>query len=156
MLDADCYFYFNWKLDKKELPTSLVYYISPSGALGPRWGLVPSGRRISQKREYRREPFINFLPIIESIAKSLESKVGLIDRIHTYGISNPYQELGYLVTANKVVSKNILFEYLTNFPLLGYKYFAVMNIKIIHDLAINKKYKTSPAPGTREPSGPRG
>lgn len=70
ILDVDCHFYFNWKLDKKGLPTSLEYYI-----------------RISQKREYLRESYMNkdFLPIMELIAEFLDTKVILIDRMKKHG-----------------------------------------------------------------------
>lgn len=81
ILDADCHFYLNWKLDKNGFPTSLEYYM-----------------RISQKREYSRESSMNkdFLPIMESIAKFLDTKVTLIDRMRKH-VS--YRELAYLVRA---------------------------------------------------------
>ena len=44
IMDADCGFYLNWKLDKKGLPTSLVYYM-----------------RLSQKQTYQKILYY-FLP----------------------------------------------------------------------------------------------
>lgn len=124
ILDADANFYFNWKLDKKGLPTSLEYYM-----------------RISQKREYSRESSMNkdFLPIMESIAEFLDTKVTLINRLKEY---NSYQELAYLVRTNKISSKTILLDYLEEHSLYSYKHFAVINFKQIHELSINKTYKT--------------
>lgn len=122
ILDADSHFYFNWKLDKKGLPTSLEYYM-----------------RISQKREYSRESSMNkdFLPIMESIAEYLDTKVTLIDRM-----KNSYRESAYLVRANKISSKTILLDYLEEHPLFSYKHFAVINFKEIHKLSVTKTYKT--------------
>lgn len=109
IMDADGHFYFNWKLDKKGLPTSLEYYM-----------------RISQKRTYSRESSMNkdFLSIMESIAEYFDTKVTLIDRT-----KNTYRELAYLVRVNKINSKTILLDYLEEHPLFSYKHFAVMNFK---------------------------
>ncbi len=124
ILDADCHFYFNWKLDKNGFPTSLEYYM-----------------RISQKREYSKESSMNkdFLPIMASIAKFLDTKVNLIDRMRKH-VS--YRELAYLVRANKINSKTILLNYLEEHPLYSYKHFAVINFKQIHELSLTKTYKT--------------
>jgi hypothetical protein len=42
----------------------------------------------------------------------------------------------------KLESKIILFDYLTKYPLFGYKYFSQINLEKIHYLNLSKEYKT--------------
>jgi len=123
-LEADASFYLNWKLNAKGMPINIIYYL-----------------RISQKQTYNRkvDPTINIsnLPQMELIAALFKNKVRIIEREKA-----TYTEKAYLVSTNTIESNIQLFDYLNKYPIFGYKYFASVNLYKIHDLALNKSYKT--------------
>jgi len=122
-LEADGYFYLNWKLNKKDLPIGITYYLY-----------------ISQKQHYERkvDSSVNESNFshMEDIAKLVNSRVISIERKRTTGI-----EKIYVVRTDKKDSKVLLFEYLNKFPLFGYKYFAHKNMQKIHDLILSREHK---------------
>lgn len=122
-LEADGYFYLNWKLNKNVLPVGITYYLY-----------------ISQKQMYERkvDSSVNESNFshMEDIAKLLNSRVISIERKRTTGI-----EKLYVVRTDKKDSKVILFEYLNKFSLFGYKSFAQKNLQKIHDLVISREHK---------------
>lgn len=127
-LEADGYFYLNIarrapKLNKKDLPIGITYYLY-----------------ISQKQNYERKVDSSVIESnfshMEDIAKLLNSRVISIERKRTTGI-----EKLYVVRTDKKDSKFIIFEYLTKFPLFGYKSFAQKNLQKIHDLVLTREYK---------------
>lgn len=50
--------------------------------------------------------------------------------------------MAYEVRTDKMVSKNLMFEYLNKYPLFGYKFFNQMYLEKIHQLKLNKNYNT--------------
>jgi len=122
-MDADCSFYFDWKLGKKGLPNAPIYYMN-----------------LSQKQEYLRESNFgsSFLPIMENIAQFFLTDVKIIDRQ-----KQTYRELGYYIRTDKIESKTILFDYLTEYPLFSYKHYTVLSLRKVHDLVLTKGYKTA-------------
>jgi hypothetical protein len=122
-LEADGYFYLNWKLNKNDLPVGITYYLY-----------------ISQKQKYERkvDSSVNESNFshMEDIAKLLNSRVISIERKRTTGI-----EKLYVVRTDKKDSKVIIFEYLNKFPLFGYKSFAQKNLQKIHGLILSREHK---------------
>lgn len=122
-LEADGYFYLNWKLNKNDLPIGITYYLY-----------------ISQKQNYERkvDSSVNESSFshMEDIAKLLNSRVISIERKRTTGI-----EKLYVVRTDKKDSKVIIFEYLNKFPLFGYKSFAHKNLQKIQDLILSREHK---------------
>jgi hypothetical protein len=53
-----------------------------------------------------------------------------------------YEENAYLIKSYKIESKNAIFAYLNKYPLFGYKYFAHLNLGMIHNLIIKSEHKT--------------
>lgn len=122
MLDADGNFYVTWKLNKNNLPIGLTYYL-----------------RISQKQRYtsrwdctRNE---SNLPFMLEIAKLFNTRIIEITR-H----KKTYIEMAYEVRTDKIISKNLMFEYLNKYPLFGYKFFNQMYLEKIHQLKLSKDY----------------
>jgi len=129
LLKADGNFYFNYKFsnDLKDANPGIInviYYI-----------------RLSQKQFYTRkvDPSlkISYFEIMNEIAKSLSSSLITIKRKRIN-----FEENGYLIRTDKIISKNIIFSYLDRFPLFGYKYFAHISIGYIHLLIRKKEHKT--------------
>lgn len=122
-LEADGYFYLNWKSSKKDLPIGITYYLY-----------------LSQKQNYERKVDssvnVSNFSHMEDIAKLLNSKVVAIERKRTTGI-----EKVYVVRTDKKESKVLIFEYLNKFPLFGYKSFDQKNLHQIHNLVMSKEYK---------------
>jgi hypothetical protein len=54
-----------------------------------------------------------------------------------------YEENAFLIKTDKIESKNIIFTYLNKYPLFGYKYFAHVNLNLIHNLIIKSEHKTN-------------
>lgn len=48
----------------------------------------------------------------------------------------------YEIRTHKLESKLILFDYLSNFPLFGYKHFDQIYLYKIHNLFLNNEHKT--------------
>lgn len=122
-LEADGSFYFNYKLNKKGIPTSVVYYL-----------------RISQKQTYTRRVDSTIkesnLPQMQLIADLFKTKVVNIERVRT-----DFVEKAYEVRTDKIESKLLLFDYLNKYPLFGYKYCSQVNLELIHNLVLNKEHK---------------
>ena len=97
--------------------------------------------RLSQKQFYTRKVDssikISYFEVMNEIAKSLGSLVITINRKRIN-----YEEHGYLIRTDKIISKNRIFSYLDKFPLFGYKYFTHKNMGYIHLLVRNKEHKT--------------
>lgn len=97
--------------------------------------------RLSQRQFYTRKVDSNvktsYFEVMNEIAKSLDSSVITFSRKRVN-----YEEHGYLIRTDKVISKNIIFLYLNKFPLFGYKYFIHKNMGCIHLLVIIKEYQT--------------
>jgi hypothetical protein len=74
---------------------------------------------------------------MEKIAEFLKTKVTIIERD-----KGSYIEKAYGVRTDKLESKIKLFDYLSRYPLFGYKYFSQVNLEKIHNLTINKEHKT--------------
>jgi LAGLIDADG endonuclease len=53
-----------------------------------------------------------------------------------------YEENAFLIKTDKIESKKIIFSYLKKYPLFGYKYFAHVNLDMIHNLIIKSEHKT--------------
>jgi len=53
-----------------------------------------------------------------------------------------YEENAYLIETDIIESKNAIFAYLNKYPLFGYKYFAHLNLGMIHNLIIKSEHKT--------------
>lgn len=124
ILEADCNFYINWKLNKQNLPINLQYYL-----------------RISQKQMYTRklDPNIKIsnYDFINEISNFLNTKIKLINRN-----KSTYVEKAFELRTDTLQSKIILFNYLEKYPLFGYKYFSQINLLKIHNLKLKKEYKT--------------
>jgi NADH:ubiquinone oxidoreductase subunit 2 (subunit N) len=128
-LDADGNFYLNFKFSQVRSSVntkiiSIIYYM-----------------RLSQRQFYTRKKNpslkISYFDVMNKIAKSLNTSVITITRKRIN-----YEEHGYLIRTDKIISKNIIFSYLDKFPLFGYKYFSHKNIGYIHLLVKNNEYKT--------------
>lgn len=73
---------------------------------------------------------------MQLIAELFKAKITNIERV-----KDKYIERAYEVRTDKIESKIMLFDYLNKFPLFGYKYFAHINLEIIHNLVLNKEHK---------------
>lgn len=124
-LEADGNFYFNFKLNKNEVPIGIVYYM-----------------RISQKQVYTRKVDLSVelsnLAHMELIADLFKSKVVNIERQR-----DKFLEKAYEVRTDRLESKLLLFEYLNKFPLYGYKYFSHLYLEKIHNMVLNKEHKNT-------------
>jgi len=87
--------------------------------------------RIYQKECYSRKvnPDIkeSNYDFMNKIAKSLESSVHYVERNRL-----KYIEKGYLVKTDKIISKDIIFNYFIEYPLFGYKRFLGLILNEIH------------------------
>ena len=124
ILDADGTFYLTWKLNKKDLPIGIIYYL-----------------RLSQKQNYTRKldtsvNVSNYSFMLE-IAAFLKTDVVSRERNRNYMVERIYE-----VRTHKLESKLVLFDYLSKFPLFGYKYFDQFYLNKIHNLYLNKEHKT--------------
>jgi hypothetical protein len=79
---------------------------------------------------------IPYFEVMNEIVKSLDSSVISFARKRVN-----YEEHGYLIRTDKIISKYIIFRYLNRFPLFGYKYFKHKYMGYIHILVRNKEYK---------------
>lgn len=124
MLDADGSFYLTWKLNKKDIPIGIIYYL-----------------RLSQKQNYTRrlDPSVNVSNYthMQEIAQLFKTLVSSRERKR-----DGWTERNYEIRTHKLESKLQLFDYLSNFPLFGYKYFDQIFLHKIHTLFINKEYQT--------------
>lgn len=124
MLEADGSFYLNWKYNKNDMPIAITYYL-----------------RISQKQTYTRKLDSSLnesnLQFMDKIAKSLNTNVTSIVRD-----KSNYTEKAYEVRTDTIDSRLQLFNYLNNYPLFGYKYYSQIYLYKIHNLVIEKEYKT--------------
>lgn len=122
-IDADGNFYINWKISKKSKLINIIYYM-----------------RIYQKEYYTRKvnPDIkesNFV-IMTKIAKDIESSLIYVERNRI-----KYIEKGYIIRTDKIVPKEILFNYLREYPLFGYKRYLWLILEEIHILLRKSNYK---------------
>ena len=125
-IKADGNFYLNWKLSEKSLNKdiiSVIYYFI-----------------LSQRQIYSRkiDPNIkksNF-DIMFKISEFLKTSVISLNRKRIN-----YEENAYLIKTDKIESKNAIFAYLNKYPLYGYKYFAHLNLDMIHNLIIKSEHK---------------
>ena len=106
-LEADGSFYFNFKLNKNDIPIGIVYYL-----------------RISQKQTYNRRVDSNVnmsnLPHMQLIADLFKVNITNIERV-----KDKYTERAYEVRTDKLESKILLFDYLNN------SLYSVINILLI-------------------------
>jgi len=119
--------YLIWKLNKKDMPIGIIYYL-----------------RLSQKQNYTRKldtsvNVSNYSFRLE-IAASLKTDVASRERNRNYLIERIYEVSE--VRTHKLESKLVLFDYLSKFPLFGYKYFDQFYLNKIHNLFLNKEHKT--------------
>lgn len=126
-IEADGNFYLNWKLSEKlhnENIISVIYYL-----------------RLSQRQIYNRkiDPKIKIcnFDIMFKINEFLKTSVISLNRKRIN-----YEENAYLIKTDKIESKNVIFAYLNKYPLFGYKYFAHLNLGMIHNLIIKSEHKT--------------
>ena len=127
-IEADGNFYINWKLSEKSISKdiiSVVYYL-----------------RLSQRQIYSRK-------IDYNIKKSnilIMSKIGAFLNTSVISLKRKrinYKENAFLIRTDKIESKNIIFSYFNKYPLFGYKYFAHVNLSMIHNLIIKSEHKTN-------------
>jgi hypothetical protein len=126
-IEADGNFYLNWKLSEKfhnENIIPVIYYL-----------------RLSQRQIYNRkiDPKIKIsnFDIMFKISEFLKTSVISLNRKRIN-----YEENAYLIKTDKIESKNVIFAYLNKYPLFGYKYFAHLNLGMIHNLIIKSEHKT--------------
>jgi hypothetical protein len=127
ILEADApqgSFYFTWKLNKNDMPIGIIYYL-----------------RLSQKQTYTRklDPSVNVsnLFFMKEIAEFLKTEVTSLERDRGYFI-----EKAYSIRTHKLESKLQLFDYLSKYPLFGYKYLDQMYLDKVHNLYLNNEHKT--------------
>jgi len=127
-IEADGNFYLNWKISDKSLNKdiiSVIYYF-----------------RLSQRQEYSRKIDSSIkesnIMIMSKISEFLKTSVISINRKRIN-----YEENAFLIKTDKIESKNIIFAYLNKYPLFGYKYFAHVNLNLIHNLIIKSEHKTN-------------
>lgn len=124
MLEADGSFYLTWKLNKNDMPIGIIYYL-----------------RLSQKQTYTRklDPSVNASNhfFMKEIANFLKTEVTSSERDRGY-----FLEKSYLIRTHKLESKLQLFNYLSKYPLFGYKYFDQMYLEKVHDLFLKNEHKT--------------
>ena len=122
-IDGDGSFYLNWLYDKKNLPTSLQYYM-----------------RISQRQKYHKinDLFdISYFNIMNKISKFLS--VPLRAQVR-YRKNNVIESLYEVRSANYLANYTIL-SYLLKYPLFSYKYREVGVQLELLKLSKNKNYK---------------
>jgi hypothetical protein len=126
-IEADGNFYLNWKLSDKSLNKeiiSVIYYF-----------------RLSQRQIYSRKIDPNIkesnIIVMSRISEFLKSSVISLNRKRIN-----YEENAFLIKTDRIESKNIIFSYLNKYPLFGYKYFAHVNLDMIHNLIIKSEHKT--------------
>lgn len=124
ILEADCSFYFNYKLNEKIIPVGILYYL-----------------RLSQKQSYDHRTVapkydISNKSFMQLIADFLSAELITIEKDRKY-----YIEKAYEVRTHRLAYNTKLLNYFNDFPLFGYKYFTLINIAKIHNLIINKKHK---------------
>jgi hypothetical protein len=102
-IDADGSFYFNFKLNKDGLPIDLLYYMV-----------------LTQRQEYSKDSYVgkSYLPVLQTIADCLSTKVTSIERVKA-----SYTERAYQVKTDKKDSKGLLLQYLDKYPLFSSKNF---------------------------------
>jgi len=74
---------------------------------------------------------------MEEIAKFLKTEVTYSERDRGY-----FLEKTYGIRTHKLESKLQLFEYLSKYPLFGYKYFDQKYLEKVHNLYLNNDHKT--------------
>lgn len=126
-IEADGNFYLNWKISEKFFSKdiiSVMYYL-----------------RLSQRQIYSRKRESNIkesnINIMSNIGTFLKTPVISLNRKKVN-----YEENAFLIRTDKIISKNIIFSYLNKYPLFGYKYFAHVNLDLIHNLIIKSEHKT--------------
>jgi len=124
MLEADSSFYLTWKLNKNDIAIGIIYYL-----------------RLTQKQAYTRKldtsVNVSNLFFMEEIAKFLKTEVTYSERDRGY-----FLEKTYGIRTHKLESKLQLFEYLSKYPLFGYKYFDQKYLEKVHNLYLNNDHKT--------------
>ena len=127
-IEADGNFYCSWKKSKKSqlldiIPINIIYYL-----------------RLSQRHFYTRRVDLtikeDYIDIMINIGQALNTPVLIIHRKR-----NSYEENAYLIRSDTLESKEKVFNYLNNYPLFGYKYFAFFYLNNIHNLIRNSKHK---------------
>jgi hypothetical protein len=124
ILDADGGFYFNFLMNKNDLPISLQFYL-----------------RLSQRQYYHRDSFVgkSYIYIMNKFANFISVPLRTINRIKKSG----YTELAFEVRSGSYLSKYIILSYLTQYPLLSYKFihipiqislFKLANAKLYHSI----------------------
>lgn len=102
------------------MPIGIIYYL-----------------RLSQKQNYTRKldlkVNVSNYSYMQEIAQLLKSSVSSKERNR-----DGWTERTYEIRTHKLESKLLLFDYLSNFPLFGYKYFDQIYLHKIHILFINK------------------
>lgn len=122
-IDGDGSFYLNWLFDKKNLPTSLQYYM-----------------RISQRQNYhnKNDLFdISNFNVMNKIAIFLSVPL----RSRTRYRKNNIIELSYEVRSANYISNYTILSYLLRYPLFSYKYREVEVQLELLKLSKNKNYK---------------
>ena len=106
------------------MPIGIIYYL-----------------RLSQKQNYTRklDPSVNVSNyfFMKEIADFLKTEVSSKERNREYGVEKAYE-----VRTHKLESKLQLFDYLSKYPLFGYKYFGQINLNNVHNLFLNNEHKT--------------
>lgn len=81
----------------------------------------------------------SYLPVLEAIAKLLETKVNPYTRAY----SNKAIEHGYRLRASSLKQRNNLIQYLDKYPLLSSKRLDYLDWLEAHNIRVNKAYKTT-------------
>jgi len=74
---------------------------------------------------------------MQVIAAFLNTKVASRERNREYMVERIYE-----IRTHKLESKLLLFDYLSKFPLFGYKYFDQYYLNKIHNLFLSNEHKT--------------
>jgi len=122
-IDGDGSFYFNRLYDKKNLPTSLQYYM-----------------RISQRQNYHNinDLFnVSYFNIMNKIAIFLSVPL----RYRTRNRKNNFIESLYEVRSANYISNYTILSYLLKYPLFSYKYREIAVQLELLKLSKNKNYK---------------
>lgn len=127
-IEADGNFYSNFNVNSKNIVNSVKYYM-----------------RISQRQLYHKKSLgcnytSSYLTVMEKIKDFL--KVSRLIEINRTLRSDNFNEKGYEIRTVKKESCTILIDYLSIYPLFSSKYLNYLNWVQIHDIRINKKYKT--------------
>jgi hypothetical protein len=130
-INGDGSFYFNWLYDKKNLPTSLQYYM-----------------RISQRQNYQHindyyNINVSYFNIMKKIALFLNVPLRSRTRERKRNISDSFTEKSYEVRSANYISNYTLLSYLLKYPLFSYKYKEVTVQLELLKLSQNKNYKLS-------------